>query len=51
MDFPTDIIGINIMLQCGKGNSETYISAKLDLKNEIVDEDEFSEKYESEDLI
>lgn len=52
LDFPTDIIGINIMLPgVAKGNSETYISAKLDLKNEIVDEDEFSEKYESEDLI
>ena len=50
LDFPTDIIGINIMLPgVAKGNSETYISAKIDLNHEIVDEDEFRENYESED--
>ncbi|GGG92711.1 hypothetical protein E2558_06260 [Staphylococcus pragensis] len=50
LDFPKDIIGINIMLPgVSRGNKETYISAKINLNNEIVDEDEFSEDFERED--
>lgn len=50
LDFPKDIIGINIMLPgVSKGNKETYISAKINLNNEIVDEEEFSEDFERED--
>ena len=50
LDFPEDIIGINIMLPgVSKGNNTTYISAKIDFKDEMIDEDEFKEDFKNEE--
>lgn len=45
LNFPADIIGINILIpgETKRGNRAKYISAKLDLDNQMVDETEFAE--------
>lgn len=50
LDFPQDIIGINIMLPgVSKGNNATYIAANIDFTDEVIDEDEFKEDFKNEE--
>ena len=52
LNFPQDIIGINIMLPgVSKGNSTTYISASLDFSDEQIEEELYEEESESEDIL
>lgn len=45
LNFPEDLIGINIMIPGASkgGNLATYISAKLDVENDLDEYDEFEE--------